>query len=763
MTTHSGLPSSLDPPAEWTLPDLFAVLYRRRAWIITSLAACFALVVLYWACATPRYRATAVIEVQKESHGAFGLENTTTDKPSNAVSDSFDDNLTLQTEIGILESDSLALDVIHRAGLETTPDYFAPRPGAFAWLHGLVNKLLFWRKPVEPLSIPLADAPNRRYVALKIFSRRRKIAPVAGTRLIAVNYSDPDPSRAAAVATALVQALADYGFQSRSSAAAQSASWLAAQLSGLRQQTDALDDRAAALDRASGSYGDDDSHNVVLARLDELNTALSAAESNRIVREAIWRAVQSGDPEVISGLGGNPAVGANTQNSFALLQSLRAQEASAQAQLAESGKRYGENWPAVAEQRARLATIQRSLQDEVHRLGDRARSDYEVSLQAENSARAAFDQQKALASGLTGNTVALRLARQEADQSRSLYSTLLGRLQQTGVLEGLHSGNFAIVTPALVPPSDHPSSPNLPLLAALALAVGIVLGCTAAVARELTDTAIHTPADLEALLEAPVFAAIPAQQPARPWYRRILPQPQSATLALEAAAASDFAIPAPVSPFTEALHCLRASLLLSHSVHAPQVIAIVPAAPAPNSTPQGIRPDYTEEEKPSLALSLATVLAQHGAPVLYVDADLRSAPSAGSAPVEPGLSDLLAGVAATAFPRSAEDASLLSVIPSGPRPPCPSELIASARMTTLLTGWRQEFSFVVLNSPAAAFADALVLAQMSDAVLITACAGHTKKDQLLPAFHALSRQVQKHATVGLVLEHATHGRPYARA
>ncbi len=752
-----------EPPVEWTLADLFAVFVRRRAWIVSALALCCVLAAAYWLCSTPHYRATSVIEVQKDSSGAFGLENTTADKPSAAVGDSFDDALALQTEIGILESDALALDVIHRAGLESTPDYFTPRTSHFACLH----RLLFWRKPLEPLSVPLENAPNRRYVALKIFAKHRKISPSAGTRLIAVSYTDPDPRRAAAVANALVQALSDYSFQSRSTAATQAGAWLQAQLAGLKQQTDALDARAAALDRAAGAFGDDTSHNVVLSRLDDLNATLTQAQSSRIVREAIWRAVQSGNPEVISGLGGNPAIGPNTQNSFELLQSLRAQEAAAQAQLAESDKRYGENWPAVAEQRARLATIQQSIQQEIHRLGDRARSDYEVSLQAETAARDAFNQQKDQASRLTGDAVALRLARQEADESRNLYATLLGRLQQTGVLAGLHSGNFAVVTPALVPPPDHPTSPSAPLLAALALAAGLAIGCSAAILRELTDRAVHSAADLESLLDAPVLAALPDPQPARPWYsawsRRLLPSTSSADLALEASAASDFAIPAPQSPFVEALHRLRASLLLSHSERAPQVIAIVPVTPRPAANrAEPSAATYSEDESPSLALNLAAVLAQHGASVLCVNADLRSAPTA-AFPADPGLTDLLTSDCTLAYDHPASTPPLLSVIHTGTRPPCPSELIASPRMASLLARWRQEFNFIVIDSPAAVYADTLVLAQLSDAVLLAAHAGRTQRHEILPAFHALSRQVPDHAVLALILNGVSAGAPYAHA
>lgn len=749
--SRGGAGRTRDAAVEWTLADLFAVLMRRRAWMAGCVAAGVAAAVMYWAVSTPHYRATAVIEVQKESHGAFGLESTTADKPSAETADSLDNALALQTEIGILESDSVALEVIRQSGLENTPDYFAPRTSGFAW----VRKLAFWRKPLEPIAIPIENAPNRRYIALKIFAKHRRIAGRAGTRLIEVSYTDRNPERAAAVANRLVQALADYRFQSRSSAATESAGWLQAQLAALKQQTDALDARAAALDRASGEYGDSEAHNVILARLDDLNATLSQAESSRIVREAIWRAVQSGDAETISGLGGNPASGTNTQNSFALIQSLREQEAAAQAQLAESANRYGENWPGVAEERARLATIEKSIQEEARRLSERAQSDYEVAAQAENAARAAFEQQKELASRITDQAVALRLARQEADESRALYATLLGKMQQAGVLEGLHSGNFAVVTPALEPAPDHPSNPTLPLLMALAAVAGLGVGACAAVARELTDTAVHSAADLEWVLDAPVFAALPRPDSGSGWRRRLLPGVRSAAMALADSASLE--LPAPDSPFAESLHRLCASLLLSHSGNAPQVVTI--ANPAPVAAKRAGQPTTP------LAFSLAAVLAQHGYPVLFVDADLRAAspPSLTSRPPLPGLSEMLSSDVLALPQKPYPMLPLLSVVRSGPRPPCPSELIASARMSSLLDRWRQEFGFILLHSPSVVYADALVLAQLSDAVLLAARAGRTQKDELAPAYDSLSRQVPSHAVLGLILDGVSSGAPYAIA
>jgi len=609
-----------------------------------------------------------------------------------------------------------------------------------------VRPLIFWRKPLEPLSISLTHAPNRRYVALKIFAGHRRIAPLAGTRLIAISYSDPDPRRAAAVADALVQALSDASFQSRSSAATQSAAWLSAQLAELKRQTDALDARAASLDRTAGDYGDDDAHNVVLTRLDSLNTALSAAESSRIVREAIWRAAASGNPELISSLGGNSSAGSATQNAFALLQTLRSQESQAKAQLAAFTDRYGENWPGVAEQRARVATLQKSIQEETERLGDRARNDYQISLQEENSAHQAFDQQKDLASRVTSAAVALRLALQEADESRTVYTSLLGRLQQAGVLEGLHSGNFAVVSAALVPPPDHPTSPNGPLLAAIALGVGIATGCSLAVLRELTDTAIHTPAELEALLDGPVFGVVPAdREPV--WYRRILPAPNRTVLSLQAGAVSELRIPEPHSPFIASLQCVRASLLISHSSRAPQVILVADSASHSHERQSG-GPVCAPR---SIALGLAAVLAQHGASTLFVDADLRSAAHPGVS-VDAGLSELLADDGSQTLPAAVTALPLLSLLHAGARPPCPSELIASSRMTSLLSGWRDRYSFIVIHGPAPSFADSLVLSQNSDAVLVAARSGETTQKEMSSAWQTLRRQIPDHALLGAILE-----------
>ena len=388
-----ALPAPVSSEEEWTVGTLMTVLRRRRL-MMRAILIMLLLAVSYCVLATPRYKATGEIQIQKEAAGEFGLESSVMGRDDNSVSsDSLDYNITLQTTAGILQSDALALVVIRDLHLEDTHDYFPlhPTPSAGATVAGLLGHLMFWRMPLEPLSVPLAQAPNRRYKALKIFAGHLKVEPVPGTRLIDISYSDPDPVRSAAVVNRLIAELGDFTFQQRFTSTQQGSAWLTTQLSDLKRQMQDLQARAIGLQRGTGMFGNDASRNVVLERLESLNQTLAQAESNRILKEAIDRVAASGDPELISSLGGNASPGAtgSTANSLTLVQSLRTREAALRAELAEDSVRYGPAYPKLGELQAQLAGVNRSIQEEVHRLGERAHSDYLVAAREEAGARSA--------------------------------------------------------------------------------------------------------------------------------------------------------------------------------------------------------------------------------------------------------------------------------------------------------------------------------------------------------------------------------------
>ena len=594
---------------ELTLGALAAVFRRRRAIFLYVLAGFLAAVTLYCLLATRRYQATGQVQIQKDSAGAFGLESSVMGDAADSASDALDYNITLQTEANILNSDSLELQVIKDLHLETTDDFYPPTKTSHSL--GLFSWLFFWKKPVEPMTVPLDRAPNRRYVVLKIFASHLKVEPVTGTRLIDVSYSSPNPQLAAEVVNHLIAALMDYTFQARFTATAQASNWLTAQLDDLRKQTQSLQAKAITLQRDTGMFGDDESHNVVLARLENLNEALAAAESNRILKEAVYRVASSGDPELISGLSGNSGVGAvaSMTNSLGLIQSLRAQEATVKAELDQDRVKYGSAYPRVAELQAEISGVEKSIQDEVHRIGERARTDYEIAARTETSARGVFERQKKVANDLNDKAIAYGLAKQEADGSRDVYEGLLAKLKQAGVLEGLRSTNITVVNPARVPPPNRPKSPNILLYYAAAIVAGLLCGSGAAAIKDLTDTKVGSLEELERVTGAPLLGLIPEMERVRN-----LSWPRSRARVLESKRTNDHDTKIATlgyidSPFAESLRTLRTSLMLSRSSNPPQILLVT-------SSNAG-------EGKSTVSLNLAVVLAQQGARVLLVDVDLR--------------------------------------------------------------------------------------------------------------------------------------------
>ncbi len=736
-----------------TFAAVLAVLHRRRAWLLSLVTLAIAAATLFCAVTPRRYRATAEIQVLKEDGGAFGLEdNVTGQAGAGTAADSLDFNMTLQTEAGILRSPALALAVIQAAHLEGTPDYFGRASSRPSWRQRTPR--LSWRKPLEPLDVPLAHAPNRRFAAEQIFKSHLKVQPLAGTRLIDVSYTDRDPARAALVANTATRVLADLSFQQRFTAALQGSSWLSGQLEELRTRAEQSQARAAALERGTGVFGADASRNIVLERLDSLNQTLTAAESNRILKESIDRVAASGNPELISSLSGNSSTGsvASINNSLSLIQGLRQQEAQARATLAESRVRYGPAYPQIAELQAKLTGIQNSIASESARLGQRAHTDRLIADREEAAARAAFAKQKELATKQNSSIIAYQLAREEAASSRDLYENLLAKLKQASLLQGLRANNISVVSAAQVPPSGRPSSPNLPLYFGAAIAAGLFAGLCAAAFAEFRDTSVHSLAQLEAALGAPLLAVVPRVErpkttPARSKLRRLRPA------SVDAFGQPAAQPPLPISvleqrftPFGEALRFLRSSLQGAAGSGLPRVILFTSCLPS--------------EGKTTVAVNFATLLAQSGARVLLVDADLRRPALHRYANREQvqGFANALSGPAGGAWQQPVPSLPNLHMLCGSEVPPWPSELLDSPRLAELLGCWKAEHDVIVVDAPPVLpGADALLLARHSDVTLLVARHRKTPQQALLRGLQSLRGGPSPRAPIAVVLNDVAPG------
>lgn len=704
---------------ELTLRDLLNILQRRRSILLGALISLITLASIYCAVCTRRYEATGRVQMQKESADAMGLDSLMSSAAGGA-SDSLSANIDLQTQANILQSDTLAIQTIKALNLEGTLDFqnrWSPIDAGISF---------FSPRGVEDVAgATLDDSPVRRQRALKVFARNLTVKPISGTRLIEISYTNPDPKLAAAVVNTLAKELTDYSFQTRFDATREASKWLGDQMGDLRRNSEELQAKVVNLERQSGVYslgaadaqGREMAYSGVLDRLQQATAALSAAEQNQILKGAIAHAAESRDAEMLSGLAGN-SVGTTAQagsSSLSLLQNLRQQEATQQAALQQAEAKFGTAYPRLIEMRGNLAGIQKAIQQEIGRIKLRAKSDYVVAVQTAASTRDQYEKTKREADVLNNKAIDYAIARTEAEQSRALYDDLLKRLNEAGVLAGLHSSNITVVDPGRVP--AKPVKPNVPLYLLIALCGGLFLGVTGALMMDALDNKINTVSDLESELGESVLGLLPK---------------------VSKTAGRALILDDPHSPYVEALRAMRTGILLSQSEAPPKVILVTSS--------------LASEGKSTTSINLAISLAQTNKKTLIVDTDLRRGTLRRSFRLHhsTGLSDLLAGQCDAPEIQAVESVPNLYVLVAGSKTPNPSELLGSSAMQHCIERWKSEYDFIVLDSaPVLPVTDTVTLNTLVDITVLLAFSGLTEKPQVARSYRMLRRD-GKHF-VGLVL------------
>jgi succinoglycan biosynthesis transport protein ExoP len=678
---------------------------------------------ILFATSTRLYMGSAEIQVQKEAADALSMN--TMMGPQNPT-DAVDSNITLQTQAQILQSDTLALQVVKELNLEKSPD-FKPHFSPMGWVRGLFAPA----GVPDPPHASLEDSPGRRTQVVKGFQSRLMVKPVSGTRLIVVEYLSGDPHTAAAVVNQLLRDLIDYNFQTRHNATHEASAWLGSQLADLRKHSEELQAKVVDLQRDSGvfSFGrmDGQGHPEVftpaLDRLQQATTQLEQAQSARIMKGALYQVVKGGDPELISGLAGNGMLNSaspGVSNSLTLLQSLRGEEAQTQAKLNELGAKFGPAYPKLAELQSNLDSTQKSIRSESARVAARVRNDYEVAQQVEDKDRSLYLDEKQKAESLNNKAIQFQVAVQEANQSRSLYENLVGRMKEADLVAGLRSSNITLVDEARVPSS--PAKPSAFSYAAASLAGGLLFGICGALLRDATDNRIQELSEMEMLFSEASIGVLPFHDLKAERKRLadvklplvVASSPLDTSARTTRNSNATVAASAPRAAYTEALRVLCTSLMQGSNGNPLGQVLLVTSSVA-------------GEGKSMLSANLAIVYAQRGKKVLLVDGDLRT-------PVlhqclhldaREGLSSLLMTgdfedlrkITQVPFPNIPN----FHVLPAGPLPDYPAELLASAIMPDLVRMWRKSYDYIIIDgAPILPVTDSALLSRDADFTLVVA-------------------------------------------
>ena len=669
------------------LREYLRVLQKRKWVTISSLLLIFGAVLIATLRSTPVYDAVGSIAINKTDPMMLNL------KDSGAAVEYYDPT-DLDTEVRILKSDLLALQVIRQLNLDKPP---AGNGGNASGSVGLTGDAV------------QADA-ERTSAALANFKGHLQVALVPNTRIIEIHYRSPDRNIAARVVNNLANTYVEQNFKTRFESTMQASDWLSRQLVDLQMKVETSQEKLVKYQKEHEILGIDEKQNITTAKLDELNRQLTSAESVRMEKESVYRLLENGDSDSPADLGG-PAVSAAPTST--LLERLREQDADLKIQIAQLSTQFGPAYPKLAQLNGQLKEIEAQVQLELRKTVARARGDYMAALQRENMLHAALQKQKQEANELNESAIEYSLLKRDVDTNRTLYEGLLEKLKEAGVTAGLRSNNFRIVDVARVPTA--PAEPNIPRNLAFALALGLTTGIGLAFIMEGIDNTVRTPEQAQMISGLPSLGMIPHGSRSNEPGARARLALASSREAVELVTQSR-----PKSQMAESYRALRTSLLLSSSGGPPKVILITSALP--------------QEGKTTTSINSAIVLAQKGMRVLLIDADLRrpSIHKTLGMGHKAGLSNVLTGsaklqqaiTASTVLPS-------LFVLPGGTLPPNPAELLASASMKQLLDELREQYDHIVVDTPPTlSVTDAVVMSTSADRVVLVIRSGQTTKQAL---------------------------------
>jgi polysaccharide biosynthesis transport protein len=687
---------------ESALGEYVRVLVKRKWTILACLITIFSLVAIASLKMTPVYEASGSIAINKPDSGLVNFNNSPT------FNVDYYDPTEMETEVKILQSDLLALQVMKELALDRRPEFggkAAPLPSS-----------------LDLAPDPLQADTGRTTSLLSAFRSNLRVALAQNTHIIEVHYRSPDKDLAAQVVNTLMTTYTENNFKSRFDSTMQASDWLSKQLVDLQMKVETSQEKLVRYQKEHEILGIDEKQNITTAKLDELNKELTAAESERMDKESIYRLVQAGDTETIaSAANALDAAGAGTQGS--LLESLRTKEADLKIQAADLSTQFGPSYPKLAQLNNQIKEVDAQILSETRKVGGKIKGQYMAALQRENMLHDALEKQKQEANKLNESAIEYSLLKRDLDTNRQLYEGLLEKLKEAGVSAGLRSNNFRIVDVARVP--TGPIEPNIPRNLSFAFMLGLTSGVGLAFLLEGLDNTVRTTEQAQMISGLPPLGMIPlgsrtAREGANSKRLVIATSKEAVELITQVR---------PQSQMAESYRALRTSLLLSNLGAPPKVIMVTSALP--------------QEGKTTTSINCAVVLAQKGIRVLLIDADLRRPSIHKTLGMGPrsGLSNVLTGSATLeqAITRSSILPNL-DVLPAGTPPPNPAELLASTNMRDVLEHLRGHYDHVVVDTPPTlSVTDAVVLSPRADAIVLVIRSGQTTKQALRRARDILTQ------------------------
>jgi capsular exopolysaccharide synthesis family protein len=680
----------------FSFASFWHVVMKRLTTIIVATVVVAVLTGIYTFRMEPVFKATATVDVE------------TTTPQLQTLSEVYrqtggDDYSFLTTQIQVLQSNSLAWTTLQQLGMDREGDSVGT--------------------PKIPGQTVAQMAGARKTALIEDFKSGLTVEPLKDSRILAVSYESNNPELAANTVNELIENYKDSNFEERSDFTRHASAGMEEQLQELKAKVEKSQQALIDYERQNLIVNVGGKGTINDERLEQLNRDYTAAEGDRDQKQSIYELAKANEGQV----------GIIVEDK--ILQSLEEKHNDLKAQYADALVQYGPNFPKAARLHEQLTQMQGLIEAARKQVIAKVHNNYLAAVSREKLLGDALAKEKANVSAINERMIDYNILKRDFEINQQLYESLLQRLKDATLSASLQVTNVHVIDPATIP--STPIRPNRRRNLAAGLMIGLILGVTLAFVQEALDSSVRTTEEAERLVNAPALAIIPAETDG---YRRKQLAGNAATPgALAASGVGLSVLTRPSSPMAESFRSLRTSVLLSTAPRPPQTLLVTSA--------------QMGEGKTSTATNLAMSFAQRQGPVLIIDADMRRPSVAKTLGVgnEKGLSSFLTGA------HSLDDVLIqyeripnLWILPAGPRPPDPAELLSSHMMDATLKDLLKRFTQIVIDSPPLLLVtDAVILSAMVDGVILVVSSGTTARGALSRAHRILENAGSR--VLGMVL------------
>lgn len=678
------------------LRDYIRVITKRKMTVFTFLAITFLTVVIATYTATPYYTASSQVLIEK-NFGSNTLENNTMH---------WDPDF-LTTQFELIRSSNVSRRVVQQLQLDTKYKHYFFEPGK----DGLFTSLSSVKEGVKSFFSDLftSDTKNQGRSSLKndpllsatteplsdadriaaMIQQNLSIEPVAKTKTVYILYSDKHPAMARLIVNAVVQAYIDEILEIKLATRSYSLQWMTSKANEERKKLESSELGLQQYMRENDLVTVENKLAVYPQKLTEFSSQLSKAQAEQKEYESIYTQIKTYEDnyhniETIPIFANNDVLKHLREKIFVTEQKIK-----------DLSKKYGYKHPVMINAKAERDQLLQEKKFEIDRIIDATRNAYDLVKAREDNLKQLLAKTKEEMLNMNERFMQYSIMKREVDMNRVLYDTLTTSIKKAGVTEQSQDVKIWVIEKAELPLA--PAKPRKKRNLALGLIFGLFGGIGLAFFIEYLDNTVKDGKELERRFGLTVLGSVE--------------EVQGKSEDIET-----FLLKNPLSPLAESYRLIRSSLLLSTPDNPPRSMLITSMAP--------------KEGKTSTTSNLARILAQNNHKVLIIDCDMRRPRmhSFFAIPNSYGLSNYLAGNPEKNLLKSLPNEPL-SLIPSGPIPPNPAELLNSEKMKLLIDEMLKQFDFVLLDSPPIqSVTDSLTLSKLVDGTLLITRSGETTYD-----------------------------------